>query len=182
MRTAIYHGKFRRRGRAEGHRRDWKKAYVKLAPEREDDRVRGESVTSSDSQACTQKQGALRDVPREGSQMALKSFNPYTASRRFITMLDKSEVTKQTPEKSLVEPKKRTGGRNSHGEMTMLASRRRPQEAVPRRSISAARRRAFRRAWRPSSTIPTARRAWRCCIMPTARSATSCIPSGSKWA
>jgi len=32
VRTGIYHGKFRRRGRAEGHRRDWKKAYVKLAP------------------------------------------------------------------------------------------------------------------------------------------------------
>jgi len=32
VRTAIFHGKFRRRGRAEGHRRDWKKAYVKLAP------------------------------------------------------------------------------------------------------------------------------------------------------
>ena len=31
VRTAIFHGKFRRRGRAEGHRRDWKKAYVKLA-------------------------------------------------------------------------------------------------------------------------------------------------------
>ena len=30
VRTAIYHGKFRRRGRAEGYRRDWKKAYVKL--------------------------------------------------------------------------------------------------------------------------------------------------------
>src|SRR6202162_2212955 len=51
--------------------------------------------------------------------MALKSFNPYTASRRFVTMLDKSELTKQTPEKSLVEPKKRSGGRNSHGEITM---------------------------------------------------------------
>jgi large subunit ribosomal protein L23 len=31
VRTAIFHGKFRRRGRAEGHRRDWKKAYVRLA-------------------------------------------------------------------------------------------------------------------------------------------------------
>ena len=51
--------------------------------------------------------------------MALKSFNPYTASRRFVTMLDKSEITKQTPEKSLVEPKKRTGGRNAHGEITI---------------------------------------------------------------
>jgi large subunit ribosomal protein L23 len=33
VRTAIFHGKFRRRGRAEGHRRDWKKAYVKLGPD-----------------------------------------------------------------------------------------------------------------------------------------------------
>jgi len=31
VRTAKFHGKFRRRGRAEGHRRDWKKAYVRLA-------------------------------------------------------------------------------------------------------------------------------------------------------
>src|SRR2546428_2108638 len=51
--------------------------------------------------------------------MALKSFNPYTCSRRFITVLDKSEITKQTPEKSLLEPKKRSGGRNSHGEVTI---------------------------------------------------------------
>jgi large subunit ribosomal protein L23 len=32
VRTAIFHGKFRRRGRAEGFRPDWKKAYVRLAP------------------------------------------------------------------------------------------------------------------------------------------------------
>jgi len=62
--------------------------------------------------------------------MALKSFNPYTASRRFVTMLDKSEITKQTPEKSLVEPK------NARADATPtarydLASRRRSQEAVP---------------------------------------------------
>ena len=31
VRTAICHGKFRRRGRAAGFRSDWKKAYVKLA-------------------------------------------------------------------------------------------------------------------------------------------------------
>ena len=34
-------------------------------------------------------------------------------------MLDKSDITKQTPEKSLLEPKKRSGGRNSHGELTI---------------------------------------------------------------
>jgi large subunit ribosomal protein L23 len=31
VRTANFHGKFRRRGRAEGFRNDWKKAYVRLA-------------------------------------------------------------------------------------------------------------------------------------------------------
>jgi large subunit ribosomal protein L2 len=51
--------------------------------------------------------------------MGLKSFNPYTASRRFLTVLDKSEVTRQEPEKSLVESKQRTGGRNAHGEITV---------------------------------------------------------------
>src|SRR6204780_1943160 len=50
--------------------------------------------------------------------MPLKTFRPYTPSRRFLTMLDKSEITKETPEKSLTESKKRTGGRNSHGEVT----------------------------------------------------------------
>ncbi len=30
VRTANFHGKLRRRGRVEGYRRDWKKAYVKL--------------------------------------------------------------------------------------------------------------------------------------------------------
>src|ERR1700744_3753501 len=50
--------------------------------------------------------------------MALKTFRPYTPARRFLTMLDKSEITKETPEKSLTESKKRTGGRNSHGEVT----------------------------------------------------------------
>ncbi len=51
--------------------------------------------------------------------MALKSFNPYTASRRFLTVLERNEVTKDRPEKSLTEPKKRSGGRNAHGEVTM---------------------------------------------------------------
>jgi large subunit ribosomal protein L2 len=51
--------------------------------------------------------------------MALKSFKPYTASRRFITMLDRNEITKEQPEKSLTEPALRTGGRNAHGEVTI---------------------------------------------------------------
>jgi len=55
--------------------------------------------------------------------MGLKSFNPYTASRRFITVVDKSHITKQEPEKALLEPKKRSGG---PGRNRDLAPRRRP--------------------------------------------------------
>src|SRR5258708_40262274 len=51
--------------------------------------------------------------------MGLKSFNPYTASRRFITVVDKGHITKQEPEKALVESKKRSGGRNNHGEIVI---------------------------------------------------------------
>src|SRR5216684_6865205 len=51
--------------------------------------------------------------------MGLKSFNPYTASRRFMTVLDKSHITKDTPEKNLLEPKKRSGGRNNLGEIVV---------------------------------------------------------------
>lgn len=51
--------------------------------------------------------------------MAIKTFRPYTPARRFLTVLDKTEITKQTPEKSLIEPKKRSGGRNAQGEVTM---------------------------------------------------------------
>ncbi len=50
--------------------------------------------------------------------MPLKGFKPYTASRRFLTVLDKSEITKDRPEKALLEPLKRSGGRNNHGEVS----------------------------------------------------------------
>jgi large subunit ribosomal protein L2 len=51
--------------------------------------------------------------------MALKSFNPYTASRRFMTAVDKAEITRERPEKPLTESKKRSGGRNGQGEVTI---------------------------------------------------------------
>ena len=47
--------------------------------------------------------------------MPMKSYNPTTPSRRFITVVSREEITKQHPEKSLVVGKKRTGGRNSEG-------------------------------------------------------------------
>jgi len=50
--------------------------------------------------------------------MPIKSFRPVTHSRRFMTVVSREEITRQTPEKSLVEKKQRTGGRNSTGRIT----------------------------------------------------------------
>src|SRR5450631_883871 len=50
--------------------------------------------------------------------MPIKSYRPTTPTRRFQTVVSREEITKQTPEKSLVQSKKRTGGRNSTGRVT----------------------------------------------------------------
>ena len=51
--------------------------------------------------------------------MGIKTFNPYTSSRRNMTSLDYSEITKSTPEKSLVVSLKKNAGRNSQGKITV---------------------------------------------------------------
>ena len=51
--------------------------------------------------------------------MAMKHFKPYTPSRRNMTVSDFSEVTKKTPEKSLLAKKKKNAGRNSYGRITV---------------------------------------------------------------
>jgi large subunit ribosomal protein L2 len=50
--------------------------------------------------------------------MPIKSFRPTTPSRRAHTALTRDDITKQTPEKSLVEGKQRTGGRTSTGRIS----------------------------------------------------------------
>lgn len=50
--------------------------------------------------------------------MPNKEFNPVTPSRRFITVLDFSDLTKKSPEKRLTESKPSTGARNSYGRIT----------------------------------------------------------------
>src|ERR1043166_9645479 len=50
--------------------------------------------------------------------MPIKSYSPVTPTRRFQTVTTRDEITKQRPEKSLVERKLRTGGRNSTGRVT----------------------------------------------------------------
>ena len=51
--------------------------------------------------------------------MATKKFNAYTPSRRNMTVLDYKEITKKTPEKSLLAVKKEKAGRNSYGRITV---------------------------------------------------------------
>jgi len=47
--------------------------------------------------------------------MAIKTFKPYTQSRRSITMEDFSWLSKKEPEKKLLRPLKKSGGRNNTG-------------------------------------------------------------------
>ena len=51
--------------------------------------------------------------------MGIKTYNPYTPSRRNMTGLDFSEITKTTPEKSLVVSTSKTAGRNNQGKITV---------------------------------------------------------------
>ena len=50
--------------------------------------------------------------------MALRKRKPTSPGRRFQTVSDFAEITKSTPEKSLLAPKTNTGGRNSYGRKT----------------------------------------------------------------
>ena len=50
--------------------------------------------------------------------MAIRKRKPTSAGRRFQTVSDFSEVTKSTPEKTLLAPRPRTGGRNAYGRKT----------------------------------------------------------------
>ena len=76
--------------------------------------------------------------------MPVKKYRPYTPSRRFMTTSGFDEVTKSTPEKTLLAPLKKTGGRNNRGRVTtrfrggghkrryrIIDFRRRDKEGVP---------------------------------------------------
>ena len=50
--------------------------------------------------------------------MAIKNYNPRTPGQRNLTTLSTSDLTKKAPEKSLLVPLKKTGGRNNQGYIT----------------------------------------------------------------
>ncbi|MDR7465256.1 MAG: 50S ribosomal protein L2 [Armatimonadota bacterium] len=51
--------------------------------------------------------------------MGIKKFKPTTPGRRFMTVPTFDEITRTEPERSLVEPLRRTGGRNTQGKITV---------------------------------------------------------------
>src|SRR2546428_124586 len=50
--------------------------------------------------------------------MGIRQFKPVTSATRFRSVSDFAEVTKPEPERALVEPLKKTGGRNNKGHIT----------------------------------------------------------------
>lgn len=51
--------------------------------------------------------------------MAIKKFKPFTPGRRFMSIQTSDDITKTEPEKSLLAPLHRKGGRNNNGRITM---------------------------------------------------------------
>ena len=51
--------------------------------------------------------------------MGIKTYKPYTPSRRNMTGSDFSEITKKTPEKSLLVSLQKNAGRNNQGKITV---------------------------------------------------------------
>ena len=77
--------------------------------------------------------------------MGIKTYNPYTPSRRHMTGSDFSEITKTVPEKSLLTSLKKNAGRNNQGKITVRHLRRLAPEENTESSISREiRRTAFR--------------------------------------
>jgi len=51
--------------------------------------------------------------------MSIKKYNPTSPARRFMTVSKFEEITKKAPEKSLLAPLNKKGGRNSYGRITV---------------------------------------------------------------
>ena len=62
--------------------------------------------------------------------MGIKTYNPYTPSRRNMTGSDFAEITKSTPEKSLPVSLKKNAGRNNQGKDYSKTPRRRQQKKI----------------------------------------------------
>ena len=105
--------------------------------------------------------------------MAIQRYKPTSPGRRGMSSQDFASITKGEPEKSLLETKNSSGGRNAYGRIDRPLPRRRPQAAATARSTSSARRPASRPRCSASSTTRTARPASRSSSTSMARRPTS---------
>ena len=54
--------------------------------------------------------------------MGIRKYKPTTPGRRFSSVSDFVEITRDTPEKSLLRPLHKTGGRNNNGRVTSAST------------------------------------------------------------
>ena len=102
--------------------------------------------------------------------MPLKSHKPTTPSRRHMVLSDFSEITKSTPERSLLKGKKNKAGRNSAGRISV---RHRGGGHKRRYRVIDFRRDKFgipAKVQLQMSMIPIAQLVLHCCIMPMEKS------------
>ena len=110
--------------------------------------------------------------------MPVKTFRPLTPSTRYITYADYSDITKTKPEKSLVEIRKKTGGRNHYGRVHRARHWRRPQTENPHRRFQTQQARRRSDGHGASNTIRAAPLAWLCSNIRMAKRLTSSLPIG----
>ena len=99
--------------------------------------------------------------------MGIKTYNPYTPSRRQMSGYDFKEITTSTPEKSLTVSLKKNAGRNAQGKITVRhhAVLEENIESLTLREIKM----EFRQQLRQSSTIQTEQQISRWFAMQTVR-------------
>ena len=150
-------GKVKRMGRFAGRRTDWKKAYVRLAPDQK---------PSSSSRACSERWQSRSSNRRP----------PAGASRRCST--SRSSPPSAPGEEPRRCAQAQDGRPQQPGPDHQPLHGRRPQAPLPHHRLPPRQARTSRPRWPRSSTTRTAPRASRCCTTPTARSATSWRPNG----
>ena len=91
-----------RRGRFAGRTSHWKKAIVTPEGRRQD---------RTSSRTCNADK-------EHGTTMAIRKLKPMTPGTRWMSVPTFDEITKSKPEKSLIEPLRKTGGRNNTGRIT----------------------------------------------------------------
>jgi large subunit ribosomal protein L2 len=106
--------------------------------------------------------------------MGVRKYKPTTPGRRGASVSTFDELTRNRPEKKLVAKGRNKAGRNVHGRIRRGTRARRHEAPLPRDRFPS---QQGRRAGRSRTQYDlNRRRASRCCITPTARSATSSRP------